>query len=160
MIDVEKTLSLRGYDPLVLSEGSNKKVWAVCNVCGYGRWVFYQGYRNLCRRCAGINAIKELAKRNKGRPLSIEHRKKISKSMKGKKSEARKTESKRQCGGNDILQHHYIYDDSDRSKYTIGITRADHSKLHRLLEKLGYIVPHINIRITINGDDKQCQKCF
>lgn len=50
------------------------------------------------------------------------------------------------CGGMDIVQHHYIYDESDLSKYTVGITRSDHMRLHRLLQKLGYIVPHINVK--------------
>lgn len=86
MIDIEKTISLRGYDPLMLSRGSGRRVWAVCNKCGFGRWVSIGGYRDLCRRCAGINAIKALTKRNKGRSLSIIHRKKISKSMEGKNS--------------------------------------------------------------------------
>lgn len=45
----------------------------------------------------------------------------------------------------DIVRHHYIYDHSDLSKNTIEMTRSDHSKLHALFRKLGYIVPHINI---------------
>lgn len=61
-----------------------------------------------------------------------------------KNSESAWVEHKRQRGGNDAVYHHYIYDDNDRSKYTIGMTRSDHQRLHRLLQKLGYIVPHIN----------------
>ena len=49
-------------------------------------------------------------------------------------------------GGGDICGHHYIYDESDLSKNTVQMTRSNHQKLHRLLQKLGYIVPHINIK--------------
>ena len=52
MIDIEKTISLRGYDPLMLTHGSAKKVWAVCNGCGIGRWVRMYGYRDLCLTCS------------------------------------------------------------------------------------------------------------
>ena len=52
MIDIEKTISLRGYDPLMLTHGSNKKVWAVCNKCGHSRWVIYQDYIDLCWSCS------------------------------------------------------------------------------------------------------------
>lgn len=46
-------------------------------------------------------------------------------------------------GGHDIVKHHYLYDHSDLLKNTVGITRSDHMRLHKLLQKLGYIVPHI-----------------
>lgn len=52
MIDVEKTLSLRGYDPLMLSRWSDKKVWSVCNGCGNGRWSIFSSYRDLCGSCS------------------------------------------------------------------------------------------------------------
>jgi len=48
---------------------------------------------------------------------------------------------------NKCIQHHYIYDDSDKLKYTVGMTRSEHTSLHRLLKKLGYIIPHINTEI-------------
>ncbi len=48
-------------------------------------------------------------------------------------------------GGNDIVNHHYIYDESDLSKYTTKMTRSHHTWLHNLFRKLGYIVPHVNI---------------
>lgn len=51
-----------------------------------------------------------------------------------------------QRGGYDTVKHHYIYDHSDLSLNTIQMTRSDHMKLHRLLQKLSYIVPHINIK--------------
>ena len=49
-------------------------------------------------------------------------------------------------GGNDLVNHHYIYDESDLSLNTVQMTRSDHSRLHWLLERLGYIVPHINVK--------------
>ena len=50
----------------------------------------------------------------------------------------------RMRGGNDICNHHYMYDHSDLSLNTVQMTRSDHQKLHKLLQKLGYIIPHIN----------------
>ena len=47
-------------------------------------------------------------------------------------------------GGNDIVEHHYIYDHADLSLNTVKMTRSDHGRLHKLLKKLGYIVLHIN----------------
>lgn len=46
-----------------------------------------------------------------------------------------------------LVGHHYIYDHNNPSLNIIQMTRSDHSKLHRLLEKLKYIIPHINITI-------------
>lgn len=48
-------------------------------------------------------------------------------------------------GGNDICKHHYIYDHADLSLNTIQMARSDHAKLHALLKKLGYIIPHVNV---------------
>lgn len=50
----------------------------------------------------------------------------------------------RQRGGNDIVGHHYIYDHSDLSLNIVKMTRSNHTSLHHLLKKLGYVVPHIN----------------
>lgn len=52
MIDIETTISLRGYDPLMLKPHSGKKIWSICDHCGYGRWIVYQHYASLCRKCA------------------------------------------------------------------------------------------------------------
>ena len=49
-------------------------------------------------------------------------------------------------GGHDIVNHHFIYDHSDLSLNTVEMTRSDHGKLHKLLQKLKYIVPHINVK--------------
>lgn len=51
MIDIEETINLRGYDPLMLTFGSNKEVWAVCNMCGNGRWLQFKQYSDLCKKC-------------------------------------------------------------------------------------------------------------
>lgn len=48
-------------------------------------------------------------------------------------------------GGNDIIKHHYIYDNNDLSKYTTEMTRSNHAILHWNMRKSGIEVPHINI---------------
>ena len=53
-------------------------------------------------------------------------------------------------GGNDLVNHHYLYDHADLSLNTVQMTRSDHGKLHRLLQKLAYIVPHINVKGELN----------
>ena len=63
-----------------------------------------------------------------------------------KESEADKANADRMRGGLDLVTHHYIYDESDLSLNTIQMTRSDHTSLHMLLKKLGYIVPHINVK--------------
>lgn len=55
-------------------------------------------------------------------------------------------ESEVMRGGNDLVTHHWLYDHSDLSKNTVKMTRKDHMKLHWLLRKLGYIIPHINVK--------------
>lgn len=52
MIDIEKTISLRGYDPLILKPKSDKSIWAICNKCSKGRWSSMGGYCNLCHQCS------------------------------------------------------------------------------------------------------------
>lgn len=49
-------------------------------------------------------------------------------------------------GGNDIVNHHYIYDHNDLTKYTTKTTRSIHTKIHRAMQKAGIIVPHINMK--------------
>lgn len=72
MINIEETLSLRGYDPLMLTHGSNKKVWAVCNKCGHSRWVAYQDYCDLCWACSIDNPER---KEGTSKKLSVFQRK-------------------------------------------------------------------------------------
>ena len=48
--------------------------------------------------------------------------------------------------GDSIVFHHYIYDDSDTTKYTMEMTRAKHAQIHAWMRKDGIKVPHINIK--------------
>lgn len=91
-----------------------------------------------------------LSKAHKDVSLSIEHRAAISEALKN--SEAAKIAVNKTRGGHDIVEHHYIYDHNDLSKNTVGITRSDHAKLHNVLQKLGYIVPHINMKEQLDED--------
>ena len=50
------------------------------------------------------------------------------------------------CGGNDIVDHHYIYDHSDISKFTMKMTRSHHTWLHHLLRRANINMLHINIQ--------------
>ena len=63
------------------------------------------------------------------------------------KSEAAKA---RNMSGNDIVNHHYIYDHSDLLKYTTKVTRSKHAKIHAWMRKAGIKVPHINVRGNYN----------
>ena len=72
MIDEYTTFLAYGYTSDDLSKGSNKKVWRLCDICGVGRFIKFCYYRDLCENCS---------KRLK---LSEEHKRKISKSSKGK----------------------------------------------------------------------------
>ena len=57
---------------------------------------------------------------------------------------ADKANAERQRGGDDLVNHHYIYDESDLSKYTMEMTRSQHMSLHRNMQLLGLKIPHIN----------------
>lgn len=82
-----------------------------------------------------------------GISLSSEHCDAISKAKRGvlHTSPAQIAADEAKRGGQDIVGHHYIYDESDLSLNTVQMTRSDHAKLHHLLRRVGYIVPHINI---------------
>ena len=47
-------------------------------------------------------------------------------------------------GGEDIVNHHYIYDHANPELYTMKITRAKHTQIHNWMKKAGIVVPHIN----------------
>ena len=47
--------------------------------------------------------------------------------------------------GQQIVNHHYIYDFNDLDKYTIPVTRSEHTTIHNNLRCIGLEVPHINI---------------
>jgi len=58
---------------------------------------------------------------------------------------------KRMIGGNDIVNHHWLYDDADLSKYTMSMTRSEHTFMHNRMRKDGYEVKHINSDTDDNG---------
>lgn len=64
-------------------------------------------------------------------------------------SDAIKANADRMRGGEDLVEHHYIYDHDDLSLNIVQMTRSDHSRLHKLLKKLGIKVPHINVKVEI-----------
>jgi len=207
MIDIEKTLSLRGYDPLMLSYGSGKKVWAICNICGHGRWLNFQLYTDLCHLCSKRNSEAREIARSKAieqwsDPEARKHQSKrkiryhIDNPEAGKShsermkqfyidnpdfyeekaifwreywadqnnrnimseikndSIATKDASENMRGGNDIVNHHFIYDQNDLSLNTVQMTRSDHTSLHNLLRKIGYMVPHISTKRFIRFEVK------
>ena len=45
-----------------------------------------------------------------------------------------------------LVNHHYIYDESDLTKYTTKMTRSKHAQIHAAMRKEGIVVPHINIK--------------
>ena len=47
--------------------------------------------------------------------------------------------------GQEICMHHYIYDFNDLEKYTIPVTRSEHTTIHHNLRRAGLEVPCINI---------------
>jgi hypothetical protein len=96
----------------------------------------------LSKASRNSEAIKAKNEAQRGVPRSPEDCVAMSKTMKN--SAAVKANIDKMRGGNDICDHHYIYDHNDLSLNTIKMTRSDHQKLHLLLKKLGYIIPHIN----------------
>ena len=186
-IDRIITIEKMGYDPLMLSYGSGRKVWAICNSCGDGRWVKFQGYHDLCNDCSKntpeyrriqsetsteqfstkeardvtSEAIKQFHIDNpnagaensarqiqwhKDHPEAAEGQ-----SIKLKNSDAFKAFVKKITGGHDIINHHWLYDDADLSKYTMPMTRSEHTRMHNYMREDGYEVPHINSREDDNG---------
>ena len=45
-------------------------------------------------------------------------------------------------------RHHFIYDHANPTDNIVVMTIGDHTKMHHLLRKLGYQIPHINVRIN------------
>lgn len=100
-INREATIRWKGYDPADLKPKSNKRVWANCNDCEEGRWIYRYGYRDLCHKCAGkgknkgenngmygkkvsSETIAKRVKKLKGHVTSIATRKAIGRAQKGK----------------------------------------------------------------------------
>lgn len=87
--------------------------------------------------CAAISATKT------GVPKSPEHCAALSDSMKN--SESAKAESERQRGGNDIVEHHFIYDHINPKNHIVKITRSQHASHHNWMRRNGLEVPHLNV---------------
>ena len=49
--------------------------------------------------------------------------------------------------GQEICNHHYIYDFNNLTKYTIEVTRSEHMVIHQNLRRAGLEVPCINIMV-------------
>ena len=87
-------------------------------------------------RCAALSAAKM------GHEVSDETR--ATMAIARLNSDAAKAVYKNQRGGYDIVKHHNIYDHNDLSKYTIEMTRSQHTTLHNRMRGLNVRVPHIN----------------
>ena len=66
-------------------------------------------------------------------------------------SEAMKIAIENMVGGDDIVNHHRLYDDADLSKYTMPMTRSEHTSMHNRMRENGYEVSHINSATDDNG---------
>lgn len=66
-----------------------------------------------------------------------------------KASDLMHIESDRQRGGDDIVEHHFIYDHQNPSNHTVQITRSEHTAHHHWMNRAGLEVPHININNTM-----------
>ena len=53
-----------------------------------------------------------------------------------------------------IVNHHYIYDFNDLSKYTIPVTTSEHVTIHNNLRRVRLEVPCINI---LKSDSEKAQ---
>ncbi len=52
MINRTATIQWKGYDPNQLPQKSHKKIYAVCDICGRGRWIRNADYRDICNICS------------------------------------------------------------------------------------------------------------
>lgn len=126
--------------------GSGKRIIVICDDCGGSREVDFKQYSPICHKCvhktpeyraaARLKTIKQYSTQ-KARDDQAERVRQWHKNH----PEWGKKHSKR------MIKYSEDPDvRSAKSKCTIGITRSDHTSLHRLLKKLGYIVPHIKIK--------------
>lgn len=97
MINDDATFRWKGYRSTELSKGSSKKVWAVCDICGKGRWIHFFNNNSICKKCvrkgkkhnAETKKLMSNAKKggiswNKGIHPSDETKRKISESCVGR----------------------------------------------------------------------------
>ena len=121
-----------------------------CGECGLrvtkpgNRFIHNHHRRGVSNSPAHNAAISKGKKGIPRKPLLPKHSAAIKKA--NEESDAVKANIDSMRGGNDIVTHHYIYDHNDLSLNTVKMTRSDHQKLHMLLRKLGYKVPHINVK--------------
>lgn len=162
MILRQATIKYSGVDPSTLTKGSHKRVCVVCDGCGRVRWQKFKSYRNLCLFCS--------RKRGEDHHMYGIHRYGKDALHYGyKHTDESKEKNKlahlgKQCGKDNpfyghkhsdetltliketLVHHHYIYDESDLSKYTILMSRSKHTTLHNNMRKAEIKIPHINIR--------------
>lgn len=155
---------------------SNKRIIATCDKCGKEREIYNHGYHDKCNSCANSEEMKKYYKnnpneknnltnrisilRNTDRDFSDNLRKKQSESGKkrwnkpGDREKGSEYSLKRYSEMDDprleIVKHHYLYDDADLSKYTMQMTRSEHTAMHNRMRADGYEVPHINSNIHSN----------
>ena len=116
-----------------------------------------------------LEARAKMSRSHTGIPLSSEHCAAISIGGKGiskpprtpeqcdamsnamRNSDKHKAATDKFRGGNDIVLHHYLYDDADLSKFTMPMTRSDHTTMHNRMREDGYEVNHINSDTDDNG---------
>lgn len=90
MIDWERTKKETGFDKGYFEKypRSGRKVFAICDRCGLGRWIVPYQYRDLCYKCA--MASDEYSQKSsiahKGHKHSEAHKKKISDTLMGRTS--------------------------------------------------------------------------
>lgn len=166
-INREATIRWKGYDPVDLSPGSDKRIWANCDICGYGRWVYMHSYRDLCKSCGTTKYYSDQDNRNAQSNRLIEYysdpdnRNARAKSLRqyhidnpeaGEAISARQIQyyidnpeaGKAVRGGNTLVNHHYIYDHANPEKYTMKVTCSKHIQIHWWMKKAGIKIPHIN----------------
>ena len=96
-------------------------------------------YKNQDNRNNISNQLLEYHKNNPN--AGIELGKKL------KNSNTHKKSTEKFNGGNDLIKHHYIYDHSNLSKYTMLVTRSYHNTIHKWLRKSNIKIPHINMGV-------------
>jgi hypothetical protein len=166
------------YAWFVKYPGSARRIIAICDNCNKEREITFQFYCDLCPSCANKKRFEDNPELNKKmsdaaikRCESPEYRKMLSDLKKeyckdpkvlkkmsdiAKKAWKEHPESwddatKDKLGGNDIVYHHWLYDDADLSKYTMPMTRSEHAAMYNRMRGDGYKVPHINSETEDNG---------
>lgn len=159
-----QTFCTYGYWPDTdLKPRSNKPIIAACDKCGKIRITSKDAYRDLCQSCSKIKLYKDPLEHKK---LSDGHKKsyqdnpiiaqQISESLKETHindptiaQQMSESQSRRWDAMDDpsqeMVTHHYIYDFNDLTKYTIEVTRSEHTTIHNNLRFAKLEIPHINI---------------